>query len=292
MAMIEDLQRKLKPLLPRLGLTKLKLPQLGGPPPPPLDDDAHIEASKAPLMEHLIELRQRLIYSIAGFFAMFLFCFFFSKQIYNILAWPYLSHVPADMPVKMIATGLLEQFFTQIKVALFGGAFLSFPWVANQIYKFVAPGLYKNERDAFWPYLVATPVFFLLGAMVVYFLAMPMVVRFAFANMEGTDAQLMLRVQEYLGTMMTLIFGFGICFQLPVILTLLARANIFGSKELREFRNYAYLGIAVLAAVLTPPDPFSMLALMAPTMALYELAIYAVIHIVERPRGARNGAEP
>jgi sec-independent protein translocase protein TatC len=256
----------------------------------PLDDDAHIEASKAPLMEHLIELRTRLIYSIIWFFAMFLVCFMFSKQIYNILAWPYLSQVPSDTPVKMIATGLLEQFFTQIKVAMFGGAFLSFPWVANQIYKFVAPGLYKNERDAFWPYLVATPVFFGLGAMVVYFLAMPMVVKFAFANMEGTDAQLMLRVQEYLGTLMTLIFGFGICFQLPVVLTLLARANLFGSTELRTFRRYAYLAIAVVAAVLTPPDPLSMLALMAPTMLLYELAIYAVVHIVERPRLARDKA--
>ena len=256
----------------------------------PLDDEAHIEASKAPLMDHLIELRQRLIKSIVGFLATFLFCFMFSKQIYNILAWPYLSQVPPEFPVKMIATGLFEQFFTQIKVAMFGGAFLSFPWVANQIYKFVAPGLYKNERDAFWPYLVATPVFFMLGAMVVYFLAMPMVVRFAFANMEGTDAQLMLRVQEYLGTLMTLIFGFGICFQLPVILTLLARANMFGSAELRKFRNYAWLGIAVIAAVLTPPDPLSMIALMVPTGLLYELAIFAVVHIVEKPRLERDKA--
>lgn len=252
-----------------------------------LDDEAHIESSKAPLMDHLLELRERLIYSIIGFFAMFIICFFFSKQIYNILAWPYLSQVPAGTPVPpIIATGLLEQFFTQIKVAMFGGAFLSFPLIANQIYKFVAPGLYKNERDAFWPYLIATPVFFLVGAMVVYFLAMPMVVRFAFSNMEGTDVQLMVRAQEYLGTMMTLIFGFGICFQLPVILTLLARANILGSAELRKFRRYAYLGIAIIAAVLTPPDPLSMLALMVPTVLLYELAIYAVIRLIEQPRAA------
>ena len=256
----------------------------------PLDDEAHIEASKAPLMDHLIELRQRLIKSIVGFLATFLFCFMFSKQIYNILAWPYLSQVPPEFPVKMIATGLFEQFFTQIKVAMFGGAFLSFPWVANQIYKFVAPGLYKNERDAFWPYLVATPIFFMLGAMVVYFLAMPMVVRFAFANMEGTDAQLMLRVQEYLGTLMTLIFGFGICFQLPVVLSLLARAGLVNGDQLRSARKYAVVAIAAAAAVLSPPDPFSMLAMMAPTMLLYEASIFVVDRIAKAQK-AKEAAQ-
>jgi sec-independent protein translocase protein TatC len=253
-------------------------------------DEAHIDASKAPLMDHLIELRQRLIYSIVGFIAAFMICFGFSKQIYNVLTYPYIWIVGPD-GAKLIATHFLEQFFTQIKVAMFGGAFISFPWVANQIYKFVAPGLYKNERDAFWPYLVATPVFFFLGALVVYFLAMPMIIRFSLANTVGTDIQLLPKVSDYLSLIMTLIFGFGICFQLPVVITLLARANIVRSEDLRTFRRYAYLGIAVIAAVLTPPDPLSMLALMVPTIGLYELAVLAVVHLIEKPRDVRKAAE-
>ncbi len=250
-----------------------------------------IDASKAPLMDHLIELRQRLIYSIAGFLVAFVVCFAVSKQIYNILAWPYISMVPPDKPIKLIATGLLEQLFTQIKVAMFGGACIAFPLVAMQIYKFVAPGLYRNEREAFWPYLIATPIFFILGGLVVYFLAVPMIVRFSFSNLEGTDAELLLRVSEYLSLVMTLIFAFGLCFQLPVALMLLARAGFVTSGSLRKFRRYAIVGICALAAVLTPPDPLSMLALMAPTMALYELAIFAVIYLIEKPREAKRKAQ-
>ena len=188
-----------------------------------------IDATKAPLLDHLIELRTRLLWAIAGVTVAFIICIFLAKDIYNILVMPYRWAVGGDVPISMIYTAPQEFFFTQLKLALFGAVFLAFPIIASQIYMFVAPGLYKNERDAFLPYLIATPVLFFLGAMLVYFLIMPLAMTF-FLSMQQTEGpvkiELTVKVSEYLSLIMTLILGFGICFQLPVVLTLLARAGI------------------------------------------------------------------
>jgi len=249
-----------------------------------------IEATKAPLMEHLIELRSRLIKALLAFGIAFIVCFIFAKQIYNVLVWPFIW-IAGPENTKFIYTALLEYFLTQLKVAMFGAAFLSFPVVATQIYMFVAPGLYRNERQAFLPYLVATPICFLAGAALVYYGVMPLALRF-FLGMqqtgtEGVTIEMMTRVSEYLSLIMTLLLAFGVCFQLPVILTLLAHVGLIGSKELKAWRRYWIVAAVIIAAFLTPPDPFSQLGLAIPLLLLYEISVLAV-KLIEKRRLAKE----
>ncbi|MEZ5828857.1 MAG: twin-arginine translocase subunit TatC [Hyphomicrobiales bacterium] len=260
-----------------------------------MSDDDDIDESKAPLIEHLIELRRRLMWALVAIFVAFVICFWFAKPIYNVLLWPYHVAAGVDAPIELIYTAPQEFFFTQVKLALFGAMFLAFPVIASQLYMFVAPGLYRKERQAFLPFLIATPILFLLGAALVYFVAMPLAMKFFLSMQEtgdnGVQILLTAKVSEYLSLIMMLMIGFGICFQLPVLLTLLARAGLVTSDQLKHYRKHAIVGVFIAAAILTPPDPISQIALALPTLALYEISIYAV-KLAERKRAAATATAP
>lgn len=249
-----------------------------------------IEKSSAPLIEHLIELRRRLIWSLGGFFVAFLVCFFFAKRLFNLLVVPFkwaTQWAGLDPhKVELIYTAPQEFFFTQVKLAMFGGMVIAFPLIATQIYKFIAPGLYKNERNAFLPFLIASPILFLMGASLVYFFFTPMVMWFFLAMQQtGTNDQVQIsllpKVSEYLSLIMTLIFSFGLVFQLPVVTSLMTRVGMLSSKALAEKRKWAIVIAFVVAAVLTPPDPMSQIGLAIPTILLYEVAIWSA-RLIER----------
>jgi sec-independent protein translocase protein TatC len=255
----------------------------------PEEPEDELAGSEAPLLDHLIELRKRLIRSLMVLGVLLIICFIFAGQIFDILLLPYLSVVPNPDELELIYTAPQEFFFTQLSVAFFGALFLGFPYLATQIYMFVAPGLYKHERSAFVPYLVATPVFFFLGGLLVYFAVLPMALGF-FLGMETENVSMLVRVSEYLGLAMTLIIAFGICFQLPVVLTLLAKIELIDSDMLKKGRRYAIVGILATAAFITPPDPISQIGLAVPVYLLYEGSIWAVKWI-ERSRAAKEAAE-
>jgi sec-independent protein translocase protein TatC len=247
---------------------------------------------RQPLLAHLVELRKRLIWSLVAILIGFIVCYAFASEIYNFLVRP-LAQATGGEHRRLIYTGLTEAFVTYIKLALWAGCFLAFPVIASQIWMFVAPGLYHNERKAFLPFLAATPILFLLGASVAYYFVFPMAWKF-FLSFEmpggGGDLpiQLEARVSEYLSLSMTVIFAFGIAFELPVVLILLTRVGLLSAAKLSQFRRYAIVLIFVASAILTPPDLISMMSLALPLMLLYELSILGA-KWVERSRAANAG---
>lgn len=279
------------------------------------DPDEEIEASRAPLLDHLIELRTRLIICVAAIAIAFGVCFAFVKPIFLFLVRPFTvaeglkamqdgggQHGAFDLllalvGVKKVATGALasvtlqataplEQFFTNIKLAAFGGIIVAFPVIAWQLYRFVAPGLYKKERNAFLPFLIASPVLFLLGASLVYYVMLPFVLWFSLSQQmvgDGVKVVLQTRVSEYLTLVTTLLLAFGLSFQLPVVLSLGGLAGLVTSQMLRTGRRYAIVAVFVVAAIVTPPDPISQITLAVPLCLLYEISIWCV-WLIERRR--------
>ena len=285
------------------------------------DDDADIEASRAPLLDHLVELRSRLIVCSAALVVGFIGCFLISTDLFELLLRPLTLasallaeqhqhgrhgsfdlvlavtgvHHVAAAPQKMdlVFTGPLEFFFTKMKLAMFGAVVVTFPVLAWQLYRFVAPGLYRRERNAFLPFLVASPVLFLMGAALVYFIMMPFVLWFSLSQQIESahySVRLLPKVSDYLDLVMRLLLAFGLCFQLPVVVTLAGMAGLISSKTLASGRRYAFVGIIVVAALVTPPDMVSPFLLTIPIYALYEASIWCV-RIIEARRNAAERRE-
>lgn len=254
------------------------------------EEEDPINDKPMPLLDHLIELRRRLMWSIAGFFIAFGVCYYFSGDIFAFLAKPLadILHNHTGQNSELIFTQLYEVFFTYIRVAIFGAAFISFPLVATQLWLFIAPGLYRSEKRAIRPFLIATPVLFVMGAALAYYIIFPTAFRF-FLSFEsptgagGVPIVPMPKVSEYLSLVMKLIFAFGVAFELPVALTLLAKVGIVSSKGLKKMRRYAYVGCFVVAAVLTPPDIFTQSGLAIPLILLYELSIVGAKWVEPKP---------
>ena len=245
----------------------------------------------ASFVGHLSELRSRLVKSFIFLILLFVISYFFSTEIYQFLVQPYADVVLAkNLDRRLIFTALHEAFLTYLKVAFFAAFFISSPFFLIQLWKFIAPGLYKNEKQALLPYLLATPILFISGGFIVYYLIMPLAIKF-FLGFEtvaepGVIAiQLEAKVNEYLSLIMRLIFAFGVSFQLPVILSLLARIGIVDSKYLRDRRKYFVVIIFAMAAILTPPDPITQIGLALPLLLLYELSIVTV-KFIEKKKNA------
>ena len=257
------------------------------------------EDKKMPLLDHLIELRQRLLYSVIALLVVFLVCFYFAQPIFQYLAQP-LADVMRDHDIgeqqrRLIFTALTEVFFTYVKVAFFAAAFICFPIFLVQFWLFVAPGLYRHEKSALAPFLAATPFLFFLGGALVYYIIFPFAAEFFIAfEVPETDTtlpiQLEPKVNEYLSLMMQLIFAFGLCFQLPVVMTLLARVGLATSKGMAAKRKYAIVGVFIVAAIFTPPDPLSQLSLAIPIIILYEISIL-MAKMVEKKRAEKEGED-
>jgi sec-independent protein translocase protein TatC len=250
------------------------------------------EDKKMPLLDHLIELRQRLLYSVVALLVVFVVCFYFAQPIFAYLAQPLadvmLEHGIAEHQRRLIFTALTEVFFTYVKVAFFAAAFICFPVFLTQFWLFVAPGLYKHEKSALAPFLVATPVLFFMGGALVYYVIFPFAATFFIgfevpATENSLPIQLEPKVNEYLSLLMQLIFAFGLCFQLPVVMTLLARVGLATSKGMAAKRKYAIVGVFIVAAIFTPPDPLSQISLAVPIIILYEISIL-MAKMVEKKR--------
>jgi sec-independent protein translocase protein TatC len=254
---------------------------------PTPEDKAALDATRAPLMDHLIELRKRLVYGMICFGVCFVLCFAVSTQIFDFLVKPL--HQTTN---HLIYTALTEVFFTKVKIGMFGGLCLGFPMIAAQIWIFVAPGLYRHERRAFLPFLMWTPMMFIIGAGFVYYIMLPFAIKFFGGYQVPTTVgvmgiELQAKVSGYLDFVMTLMFAFGLTFQLPVLLSLLGKVGIVTVKGLKDMRRYAYVGLFALAAIFTPPDAISMMSLAVPLVALYEISVLSVM-LIERGKAKED----